>query len=91
MLHQKKNIVTVWWNFKGVIHPYSPDIAPTDYYLFRNYELFIRNKFYRNQEEIIKDFETFIKSKDKEFFKKGIYDLPNRWKKVIDVDGDYFD
>ncbi|KAK2578993.1 hypothetical protein KPH14_012652 [Odynerus spinipes] len=35
--------------------PYSPDILPTDYYLFRNYELFLREEKYNNQNDIIKD------------------------------------
>ncbi|CAK9801736.1 Histone-lysine N-methyltransferase SETMAR [Anthophora plagiata] len=70
--------------------PYSPDISPTDYYLFRNYELFLREKKYNNQNDIIKDFESFINSKNKDFFQKGIYDLPNRWQKVVDANGNYF-
>ena len=71
--------------------PYSPDISPTDYYLFRNYELFLREKKYNNQNDIIKDFELFIRSKNEDFFQKGIYDLPNRWQKVVDANGSYFD
>ena len=77
--------------YEILLHPpYSPDISPTDYYLFRNYELFLREKKYNNQNDIIKDFELFINSKNKDFFQKGIYDFPNRWQKVVDANGNYF-
>lgn len=71
--------------------PYSPDFSPTDYHLFRHYELFLRGKVYSDQNELIKGFEDFIKSKTEEFYTNGIYDLPNRWQKTHDYNGVYFD
>lgn len=71
--------------------PYSPDVSPTDYHLFRSLESFCRQKVFRNRAEVIKAFEDFIASKNQAFYKKGIMDLESRWKKVIDANGSYFD
>ncbi|GBP43337.1 Mariner Mos1 transposase [Eumeta japonica] len=35
--------------------------------------------------------DSWIASKDKEFFRVGIRTLPERWKKVVVSDGQYFD
>ncbi|GBP39582.1 Mariner Mos1 transposase [Eumeta japonica] len=35
--------------------------------------------------------DSWIASKDKEFFRFGIRTLPERWKKVVASDGQYFD
>lgn len=69
--------------------PYSPDLAPSDYHLFRSLEHHIRNKTYRNQDAIENDFNSFINQKAPEFFKKGIQNLVERWQEVISNDGNY--
>ena len=35
--------------------------------------------------------ESFIESKGKEFFERGIRALPERWQKVLENDGQYFE
>ncbi len=72
-------------------HPaYSPDLAPTDYHLFRSMEHFFREKNYFDLETIKKDVAQFFNLKPASFFEKGIKSLPERWAKVIDSDGNYF-
>ena len=41
-------------NFGEVNHPaYSPDIAPSDYYLFKNLKAFLRGKNFYSDDEVI--------------------------------------
>lgn len=158
-LHDKKVMVTVWWNSKGIIHysflprgctidsdaycreleemhhkleqtqpalvnrkgvvllhdnarphvsvqtarcirelgyevlthpPYSPDLSPTDYHLFKDLELAIRGKEFQNDEGVKNAFIDFVSSKPASYFEKGIKALPIRWQRCIESDGEYF-
>lgn len=70
--------------------PYSPDISPSDYHLFLSLDNHLRNRHFRNRDAIEKELDSFFSSKNKEFYKKGIYKLPSRWEKVVECDGNYF-
>ena len=70
--------------------PYSPDLTPSDYYLFSPLKSAIRGKVYSSVEEIHNDIEAWIASKPIQFFTDGINKLARRWQKRIDHDGDYF-
>ncbi len=69
--------------------PYSPDLAPTDYHLFRSLQNHLRGKKFDNQEQLKNFLETFFKSKLEEFYFNGIMDLPRRWVQVVDNNGAY--
>lgn len=67
--------------------PYSPDIAPTDYHLFRSLAGFLEKKKFDDEGHLKQDLESFFKGKPPEFYKEGINSLPERWRQVIDTDG----
>ena len=69
--------------------PYSPDLAPSDYYLFRSLHNFLRDKEYKNRDEVTNDIEFFFSSKSEEFYREGISKLLQRWQQVVDSDGEY--
>ena len=71
--------------------PYSPDLAPTDFHLFRSLQNFLTGKTYENHDDLKTDVAGFFDSKPAEYYQKGIHDLPARWKKVMDSNGDYID
>ena len=71
--------------------PYSPDLSPTDFHLFKHLELFLRVKIYKSRTEVESSFVDFIRSRKEEFYSKGINDLPKRWQRTIDSNGYYFD
>lgn len=71
--------------------PYSPDTAPSDYWLFRQFKLHIRGKKFNNRREVRSAVEEFFNSKDASFYAKGINKLVERWKDIIGFDGDYYD
>ncbi|KAG5323649.1 MOS1T transposase, partial [Pseudoatta argentina] len=62
-------------------HPlYSPDIAPSDFHLFRSMAHGLAQKW----------IDSWIASKDMSFFRRGIHVLPERWEKGVSSDGQYF-
>uniref|UniRef100_A0A914CMP6 Transposase n=1 Tax=Acrobeloides nanus TaxID=290746 RepID=A0A914CMP6_9BILA len=70
--------------------PYSPDLAPTDYKAFRSLQHWLNGKEFATEEDVRKSIQEWIDSKSAGFWVKGIADLPNRWDKVIEYEGDYF-
>jgi histone-lysine N-methyltransferase SETMAR len=78
-------------NWEVLPHPpYSPDLSPTDYHLFRSLANYMREKQFKKQEEVTQELQNFFSSKDAAFFENGIEDLLLRWTKVVDNNGDYF-
>lgn len=71
--------------------PYSPDVSPTDYHFFRSLSNFLQGKCFRTQQEVEKEFTNFLNARNPSFYISGINQLVERWQKVIDVHGDYFD
>lgn len=78
--------------WEAMPHPaYSPDLAPSDYHLFRDLKSHLSSQSFSKAEEIKNWLLEYFASKNQLFFERGIHDLPLRWGKVIASDGDYFD
>jgi [histone H3]-lysine36 N-dimethyltransferase SETMAR len=71
--------------------PYSPDIAPSDYYLFRSLQNNLKDLSFENEDHVKTHLQNFFDSKPRAFYKAGIAQLPSRWQRVIDSNGEYFD
>ena len=71
--------------------PYSPDVAPSDYHLFRSMAHDLAEQHFRSYEDVKKWIDSWIASKDEKFFRRGIRTLPERWEKVVASDGHYFE
>ena len=84
----KKKLAELGW--LTVPHPpYSPDLAPSDYHLFRPLKHFLQGKTFTKYEDLKTAVTNFFASQTKEFWANGIDELPVRWGKVIDNDGNY--
>lgn len=70
--------------------PYSPDLAPTDFHLFRSLQSNLSGFKCSSREEVEIKLESFFKSKPSEFYKEGIEKLIERWKEITERNGDYF-
>jgi len=84
----KENLESMGWEV--LPHPpYSPDLSPTDYHLFRSMQHFLEGKHYTNNKEVYDDLGKFFASKDVQFYHDGIHSLHGRWRDVTEHDGDY--
>ena len=85
----QKKIKALGW--EALPHPpYSPDLAPSDYHLFRSLEHFLRGREFTEVDEVKKALEDFFASKNQAFYKRGIELLGERWAKTVGADGQYF-
>jgi histone-lysine N-methyltransferase SETMAR len=86
----KKKIQDLRWD--PLSHPpYSPDLAPTDYHLFRSLQHFLAGKTFKTKEDIEESIGLFFSSKPIEFFEHGIEQLPMRWRDVVKSKGRYLE
>ena len=86
----KSFLETLKW--QDLLHSsYSPDIAPSDYYLFRSMAHGLADQQFRSYEDIEEWLDSWITSKDEHFYRNGIRALPGRWAKVVANDGQYFE
>lgn len=84
----KKKIAALKWTV--LPHPpYSPDLAPSDYYLFRSLAHALEDKRFDDQDHLKSFIDDFFSNKSEDFYRKGILSLPERWQQVIDTDGQY--
>lgn len=78
--------------FEQLHHPpYSPDLAPSDYFLFPNTKKYLKGKRYESEEEIVNDIFNVWEEKDAKWFSAGIKALKHRYENVISVHGDYIE
>ena len=68
---------------------YSPDLAPSDYFLFRSLKHFLEGEKFDDHAQVIKAVNDYFASKTPKFFEDGIRDLRRRWEEVIDTNGEY--
>ncbi|QQP55123.1 Putative mariner length, partial [Caligus rogercresseyi] len=69
--------------------PYSPDLAPSDYFLFPNLKKWLTGKRFYSNNEIISQTNTYFEDLEKSYFLEGIKKLEKRWTKCIEFKGDY--
>lgn len=69
--------------------PDSPDLSPSNFYLFADIKKMLQGKRFASQDEVIAATEAFFEAKDNAFFKKGIELLEKRWNDCIAMDGGY--
>ena len=72
-----------------LIHlPYSPDITPSDFHLFRQSQNFLHGKNFNSLEDCKRHLEKFFAQKDEKFWEDGTMKLPERWQKVVEQNGE---
>ncbi len=69
--------------------PYSLDLVPSDYHLFRSLQNHLNGKHYEKEDDIESDQAAFFALKSADFYKNGIEQLAKRWAIVVDNDDDY--
>jgi [histone H3]-lysine36 N-dimethyltransferase SETMAR len=86
----KNTIQELGW--EEMPHPaWSPDLAPSDYHLFRALKNSLAEIRFENLDHVQNHIKKFFSSRSRNFYKHGIFQLPDRWGLVVDSYGDYFD
>ena len=95
-------MLSVWWDYKGVRckveklnwevlphPPYSPDLVPTNYHLFRSLSNKLKEKQFDDLNQVENILNTFFFNKTPEFYASDIDQLPHRWSTIVDSEGEY--
>ena len=79
--------------FVELNHPaYSPDIAPSDYYLFSNLKECFRGKNSSHDDETSDTVKDYLNNLDSESFCKGTQSLRDRWQRMwLPREGQYIE
>jgi histone-lysine N-methyltransferase SETMAR len=76
--------------FDEIDHPpYSPDLAPSDFFLFPNLKKNLRGRRFEDVSEIVSATQAYFTYQDKTFFSDGLKLLKQRYSKCIALKGDY--
>jgi len=77
-------------SFKCLPHPlYSPDLAPSDFDVFGPFKEAMGGKSFRSDEEVQQAVHEWLHSQPKDFFSRGINELPKRWITCMERNGYY--
>ena len=71
--------------------PYSPDLAPCDFFLFPNLKTWLGGKKFSSNEKVIVAVNKYFADFETAYLSDGIKKLETRWTKCIAFDGDYVD
>ena len=69
--------------------PYSPDLAPSDFFLFPKLKDYLKGNRYETDEDVKNAVLSWCRDKAADFFADGIQQVVRRWRLCIERDGDY--
>ncbi|GFW18407.1 mariner Mos1 transposase [Trichonephila clavipes] len=69
--------------------PYSPDLAPSDFFLFSYLKRMLAGQKFCANEEVIAETEAYFEAKDKSYYKNDIEKLYGRYNHCITLEGNY--
>ncbi len=70
--------------------PYSPDLAPCDFFLFPRLKAELRGRQFRRIVDLQQEVQVLLKRLPAEDFQNCMNSLPIRWMKCVKVDSNYF-
>ena len=69
--------------------PYSPDLTPSDYFLFPNLKKSLAGQIFANNDKVESAVNGYFEEFDGSYYKQGVEDIEYRWEKCIASQGDY--
>lgn len=69
--------------------PYSPDLAPCDYFLFPNLKVWLGGKRFSSNDDVISQTKGYFEEFEGSYFLEGLKKWQDRWKKCVALKGDY--
>ena len=87
-LRNQETITKFGWNV--LPHPcYSPDLAPSDFHLLGPLKDALRGTSFEDDESVIRAVRTWLREQETSWYSEGMHTLVSRWRKAVDVYGDY--
>ncbi|PIC33730.1 hypothetical protein B9Z55_013608 [Caenorhabditis nigoni] len=84
----KQELMGYGWNV--LPHPpYSPDLAPSDYWLFGDMTRAFEGRSFNSRGAVEAALKQYFASRPAGFYRNGIHKLRERWRHVVDNDGQY--
>jgi len=71
--------------------PYSPDLAPADFFLFPKLKSTLKGRRFDTIDEIQKNSTNELFAIPKEAFQKAFQSWQKRWERCVDSEGNYFE
>ena len=71
--------------------PYSPDIAPADFYLFPKLKFSLKGKRFDSIEDIQANTASVLNTLEKKKFQECFQKWKHRWSRCVQSEGDYFE
>jgi hypothetical protein len=71
--------------------PYSPDIAPCDFWLFPKLKMPMKGTRFKSREDIMRNATAQLNRIPQKAFQKCFQQWQDRWKKCVHYQGDYFE
>ena len=80
------------WGFEVLSHPpYSPDMTPSDFYLFPKLKSNLRGIQFGSNEGVIAAVNEYLEDQEIDFYLERVSKLEQRWTKCIAFKGDYIE
>jgi len=71
--------------------PYSPDMAPCDFWLFPQLKTVLKGKSFEDIDTIKKNVTSKLNTIPKDSFQKSFQQWQDRWKQCVSSQGEYFE
>jgi histone-lysine N-methyltransferase SETMAR len=71
--------------------PYSPDLAPSDFFLFGHLKRYLRGKQFESDEELKKIVKQWFKSQEPSFYQTAFTSWRKRWSDCVEKGGGYIE
>lgn len=71
--------------------PYSPDLAPCDFFLFPRIKKELKGKSFNNIENLAKAVQAIVDGIPKEEYENSFQSWQNRLQRCIEFNGEYFE
>jgi len=87
-LRTQEAIAKFGWNVLPC-PPHSPDLAPSEFHRFGPLKDALRGIRFEEDEGVIRAVRTWLREQETSWYREGMHALVSRWRKAVDVDGDY--
>ena len=71
--------------------PYSPDLAPSDFFLFPSMKKHIKGKRFDTDDDVLEAAEDWLMSENRVFYSQGLLKVIDRWQKCVNLRGGYIE